>query len=122
MLRAAIDAMPPSNHMTFLVAGQGKPFTAAGFGNHFRDLCDAAGLPKRCTSLLDRITTLPATTIEGLAAKACIVGWSYGGKGFIPEFDGCRWDEDGSTVRSLVEAVLALASRSPLAGAIAAAL
>jgi site-specific recombinase XerD len=50
MLRAAIDAMPPSNHMTFLVTAQGKPFTAAGFGNHFRDLCDAAGLPKRCTS------------------------------------------------------------------------
>jgi hypothetical protein len=30
------------------------------------------------------------------------------------------WDENGSTVRSLVEAVLALAGRSPQAGAIAA--
>jgi integrase len=50
ILRDAIDAMPASNHLTFLVTGQGNPFTAAGFGNHFRDLCDAAGLPKRCTS------------------------------------------------------------------------
>lgn len=49
-LRAAIDAMPKSGHLTFLVTSQGKPFTAAGFGNHFRDLCDAACLPKRCTS------------------------------------------------------------------------
>jgi integrase len=50
MLQAAIDAMPPSNHLAFLVTGQGKPFTAAGFGNWFRNQCNAAGLPKRCTS------------------------------------------------------------------------
>jgi integrase len=46
-LQEAIDAMPPS--MTFLVTAQGKPFTAAGFGNWFRDVCNEAGLPKRCT-------------------------------------------------------------------------
>ncbi len=50
MLQAAIDAMPPSDHLTFLVTAQGKPFTAAGFGNWFRDVCNEAGLPKRCTS------------------------------------------------------------------------
>jgi integrase len=50
MLLQAIEAMPPSNHMMFLMTGQGKPFTAAGFGNWFRDQCNAAGLPKRCTS------------------------------------------------------------------------
>jgi hypothetical protein len=50
MLQEAIDAMPASNHLTFLITAQGNPFTAAGFGNHFRDLCDAAGLPKRCTT------------------------------------------------------------------------
>jgi integrase len=32
-------------NMTFLVTEQGKPFTAAGFGNWFRDRCDEAGLP-----------------------------------------------------------------------------
>jgi hypothetical protein len=41
---------PPSDHLTFLVTAKGEPFTAAGFGNYFRALCDAAGLPKRCTT------------------------------------------------------------------------
>jgi integrase len=49
-LQDAIDAMPATNHLTFLVTAQGEPFTAAGFGNYFRALCDAAGLPSRCTS------------------------------------------------------------------------
>jgi site-specific recombinase XerD len=49
-LQEAIDAMPASNHLTLLVTAQGEPFTAAGFGNHFRDLCAAAKLPARCTS------------------------------------------------------------------------
>lgn len=49
-LREAVDAMPGSNHLTFLVTGQGNPFTAAGFGNWFRDMCREAGLPQRCTS------------------------------------------------------------------------
>jgi integrase len=43
-LRAAIDASP-SNHLTFLVTGQGQPFTDAGFTNWFRDRCNEAGLP-----------------------------------------------------------------------------
>jgi integrase len=42
-LAVAIDATPPDN-LTFLVTQAGAPFTAAGFGNHFRDWCDAAGL------------------------------------------------------------------------------
>jgi integrase len=49
-LQRAIDAMPPSDHMMFLVTGQGRPFTAAGFGNWFRRVCNEAGLPKRCSS------------------------------------------------------------------------
>lgn len=44
-LAAAIEAMPAGN-MTFLTTEQGKPFTAAGFGNWFRDACNAAGVPK----------------------------------------------------------------------------
>lgn len=36
-LQAAIDAMPTSDHLTFLTTEQGKPFTAAGFGNWFRE-------------------------------------------------------------------------------------
>jgi integrase len=44
-LRAAIDATP-ADHLTFLTTASGKPFTAAGFTNWFRDMCNAAGLPK----------------------------------------------------------------------------
>jgi integrase len=42
-LGEALDTTP-SKHLTFLTTAHGKPFTAAGFGNWFRDMCDAAGL------------------------------------------------------------------------------
>lgn len=32
-------------NLTFLMTGQGKPFSSAGFGNWFRDRCVEAGLP-----------------------------------------------------------------------------
>ena len=34
-----------AEHLTFLTTAFGKPFTAAGFGNWFREQCDVAGLP-----------------------------------------------------------------------------
>ena len=49
-LQEAIDAMPASDHLTFLITTHGKQFSAAGFGNWFREICNEAGLPKRCTS------------------------------------------------------------------------
>jgi integrase len=49
-LQDAIDAMPAADNLTFLVTAQGKPFSSAGFGNWFRQICDQAELPKRCTS------------------------------------------------------------------------
>jgi site-specific recombinase XerD len=49
-LQDAIDAMGPSDNLTFLITAHGKPFTAAGFGNWFREVRNEAGLPKRCTS------------------------------------------------------------------------
>jgi integrase len=42
-LQAALNALPASN-MTFLVTTHGKPYTAAGFGNWFRECCNEAGL------------------------------------------------------------------------------
>lgn len=44
-LRAVLDATP-SGHLTYLVTERGKPFTAPGFGNKFRDWCNEAGLPQ----------------------------------------------------------------------------
>jgi integrase len=42
-LMTVIEATPADN-MTFLTTAFGKPFTAAGFGNWFREQCDACGL------------------------------------------------------------------------------
>jgi integrase len=47
-LAQALAAVPRTN-LTFLVTKFGKPFTAAGFGNWFRERCDEAGLPQ-CSS------------------------------------------------------------------------
>jgi integrase len=41
---AAIIAETPANHLTLLTTQTGKPFSAAGFGNWFRDRCNEAGL------------------------------------------------------------------------------
>jgi integrase len=44
-LREIIDSTPTLGVKTFLVTSFGKPFTPAGFGNWFRELCDQAGCP-----------------------------------------------------------------------------
>ena len=44
-LREIIDATPMVGVKTFLVTHFGKPYTAPGFGNWFREQCDAAGCP-----------------------------------------------------------------------------
>ena len=46
---AQIISLSPCGSLTFLETAYGKPFTAAGFGNWFRDRCDEAGLPQ-CTA------------------------------------------------------------------------
>lgn len=43
-LRQSLDRLP-SDQLVFLMTGPGKPFTAAGFTNWFRDAVTAAGLP-----------------------------------------------------------------------------
>jgi integrase len=39
-------AVVPRTNLTFLVTERGAPFTSAGFGNWFREQCDAAVLPQ----------------------------------------------------------------------------
>jgi integrase len=43
-LTAILAEAAPTGSLTFLVTDQGKPYSAAGFGNWFRDQCRAAGL------------------------------------------------------------------------------
>jgi integrase len=44
-LARALASVPRTN-LTFLMTERGAPFTSAGFGNWFRDQCNAAGLPQ----------------------------------------------------------------------------
>jgi integrase len=46
-LQTVLDATP-SEHLTFLVTGGGKPFGGNYFTERFREWCDAAGLPSHC--------------------------------------------------------------------------
>ena len=48
-LQAVLDATP-SEHLTFLVTATGKPYGGNAFSEQFRNWCDAAGLPKRCSA------------------------------------------------------------------------
>jgi integrase len=44
-LQTIIDATPTVGVKTFLVTHAGRPYTAAGFGNWFREICNFAGCP-----------------------------------------------------------------------------
>ena len=44
-LRHAIEAMPETSHLCYLMSERGRAYSAASFGNVFRDWCDVAGLP-----------------------------------------------------------------------------
>jgi integrase len=46
-LKAALDAWP-KEHVAILTTGQGRPFTAKGFGNWMADVIGAAGVPDHC--------------------------------------------------------------------------
>jgi integrase len=46
---AAVIEASPTGDLTFLVTSAGKPFTAAGFGNWFRERCNEAGL-RQCSA------------------------------------------------------------------------
>jgi integrase len=70
-LLRALKAIPRTN-MTFLLTEFGKPFSAAGFGNWFRDRCDEAGLPHRSAHGLrkaaaTRLAEAGCTTLQIMA-------------------------------------------------------
>lgn len=75
-LRQIID-QSPTGDLTFLVNKFGKGFTAAGFGNWFRDKCDEAGLPQ-CAAhgLRKAAATLAAERGATDRQLMAIFGWS----------------------------------------------
>lgn len=75
VLRDVIELSPVGGE-TFLVTERGKPFTANGFGNWFRDRCDKAGL-KQCTSHGLRKAGATIASENGATEKQlmAIFGW-----------------------------------------------
>jgi integrase len=74
---ADIVASSPCGPMTFLETAQGKPFTAAGFGNWFRDRCDEAGLPQCSAHGLKKAGATPAAENGATASQLmAMFDWS----------------------------------------------
>jgi integrase len=72
-----IIAATPTPARTFLATTYGKPFTAAGFGNWFRDRCNEAGLPG-CTAhgLRKAGATIAAERGATISQLMAIFGWT----------------------------------------------
>jgi integrase len=77
VLQDVIDKTPTIGMKTFLVTHQGKPFTAPGFGNWFREKCDMAGL-KECTAHGVRKIAAETAAENGATEKEMmdIFGWT----------------------------------------------
>ena len=74
---AKVIAATPIGHLAFLTTEQGKPFTPDGFGNWWRDQCDAAELPQ-CASHGLRKAGATIAANRGATTKQlmAIYGWS----------------------------------------------
>ncbi len=76
-LADAIKAMPSVGLKAYLVTDAGEPFTNAGFGNWFREQCDAADLP-HCTAhgLRKAIARRMAENGAGNQGIKSVGGWT----------------------------------------------
>ena len=83
VLQAALDA-GPVGELTFLATEFRRPFTAAGFGNWFRDRCDQAGL-RQCTAhgLRKAGATIAAENGATDRQLMAIFGWTSEGQATV---------------------------------------
>ena len=67
----------PKDQLTFMITEYGKPFTANGFGNWFRDRCDEAGL-SRCAAHGLRKAAAVRHALNGATAPELMAwfGWT----------------------------------------------
>ncbi len=73
-LQESIEATP-SGGLFFLVTTYGQPYTAAGFGNWFRDCCIAAGVPGRAHGLRKAAATIAAEQGATTTELMALFGW-----------------------------------------------
>ncbi|MDI9847323.1 tyrosine-type recombinase/integrase [Rhodoblastus sp. 17X3] len=74
---AAVIEATKTGHLTFLTTDKGKPFTSNGFGNWWREQCDAAGLPQCAAHGLRKAgATIAANRGATTKQLMAIYGWS----------------------------------------------
>jgi integrase len=92
-LQAEIDRLPKSAQLAFLLTEQGKPFSAAGFGNKFREWCDQANL-HHCSAHGLRKAAAVRHALNG-ATAAELMAW-FGWKSIG---EAQRYIEDANRIR-----------------------
>jgi integrase len=106
----AVLQQVPAGQMTFLVTQYGKPFTAAGFGNWFRDRCNEAGLP-HCSAhglrkaMSRRLAELGASHSQGKAIT-----------GHVTDKEFSRYAADADQVALADQALANLATKLATSG------
>jgi integrase len=69
-------AATPTGDLAFLVTERGRPMTAAGFGNWFRDMCVEAGVPGRAHGLRKAGATIAAENGATELQLMALWGWT----------------------------------------------
>jgi integrase len=92
-LTAELALHTAGDQLAFLTTSFGKPFTAAGFGNWFRERCDEAGLPQ-CTAHGLRKAAAVRHALNGATAAELMAwfGWKTIG-------EAQRYIEEASRIR-----------------------
>ncbi|MFL5524038.1 MAG: tyrosine-type recombinase/integrase [Gemmatimonadaceae bacterium] len=89
-LLAELELHPKTEQLAFLTTSKGEPFTAAGFGNWFRERCDEAGLP-HCSAHGLRKAAAVRHALNGATAPELMAwfGWKTIGEAqrYIEEAD-----------------------------------
>jgi integrase len=92
-LQVEIDRLPKSAQLAFLLTEQGKPFSAAGFGNKFREWCDQANL-HHCSAHGLRKAAAVRHALNG-ATAAELMAW-FGWKSIS---EAQRYIEDANRIK-----------------------
>lgn len=92
-LQVEIDRLPKSAQLAFLLTEQGKPFSAAGFGNKFREWCDQANLHHCSAHGLRKAAAVRHALIGATAAE--LMAW-FGWKSIS---EAQRYIEDANRIK-----------------------
>lgn len=98
-LLAELELHPKTEQLAFLTTSQGNPFTAAGFGNWFRERCDEAGL-RHCSAHGLRKAAAVRHALNGATAPELMAwfGWKTIGEAqrYIEEANRIRLAESAA--------------------------